>query len=86
MTPEALNQSESIEFMYDALVCNRCFRTFNVVVHFNRETMVIEIDPEYSGTVGSPDTGQNNGKPWISAETADGQQHGAGFAVACTVG
>ena len=39
-TPEALNQSWSIDF----LVCGRRFRTFNVVDDFNREALAIEID------------------------------------------
>ncbi|HCB1684210.1 IS3 family transposase [Citrobacter sp. RHBSTW-00986] len=43
-TPEALNQSWSVDFMHDALVCGRCFRTFNVVDDFNREALSIEID------------------------------------------
>lgn len=30
--------------MHDALVCGRCFRTFNVVDDFNREAPAIEID------------------------------------------
>lgn len=43
-TPEALNQSWSIDFMRDALVCGRRFRTFNVVDDFKREALAIEID------------------------------------------
>ena len=43
-TPEALNQSWSVDFMHDALVCGRRFRTFNVVDDFNREALSIEID------------------------------------------
>lgn len=43
-TPEALNQSWSIDFMHDALTCGRRFRTLNVVDDFNREALAIEID------------------------------------------
>lgn len=44
VTPEALNQSWSVDFMHDALSCGRRFRTFNVVDDFNREALAIEID------------------------------------------
>lgn len=40
---ESINQSCSIDFMHDALVCVRRFRTFNVVDDFNREALGIEI-------------------------------------------
>lgn len=43
-TPETLNRSWSIDFMHDALICGRRFRTFNVVDDFNREAPAIEID------------------------------------------
>lgn len=43
-TPKVMNQSWSIDFMHDALVCGRRFRTFNVVDDFNREALAIEID------------------------------------------
>jgi putative transposase len=43
-TPQALNQSWSIDFMHDALVCSRRLRTFNVVDDFNHEALAIEID------------------------------------------
>lgn len=43
-TPQALNQSGSIYFMHNALVCGRRFRNFNVVDDFNREALAIEID------------------------------------------
>jgi len=42
--PESLNQSGSIDFMHDALVCGRRLRTFNVVDDFNREALATEID------------------------------------------
>ncbi|HGV3492114.1 IS3 family transposase [Klebsiella quasipneumoniae] len=44
VTPEAMNQSWSIDFMHDALVCGRRLRTFNVVDDFNREALAIEFD------------------------------------------
>jgi putative transposase len=41
VAPEILNQSWSIDFMHDALVCGRRFRTFNVVDDFNLEALAI---------------------------------------------
>ncbi|QTD75048.1 Transposase [Yersinia ruckeri] len=43
-TPEALNQSWSIDFMPDALTCGRRFRTFNVVDDLTSEALAIDID------------------------------------------
>lgn len=34
----------SMDFMSDALMCGRRFRTFNVLDDFNREALAIEID------------------------------------------
>lgn len=42
--PGLLNQSWSVDFMSDALLCGRRFRTFNVVDDFNREVLGIDID------------------------------------------
>ncbi|MCP0913331.1 MULTISPECIES: IS3 family transposase [Legionella] len=42
--PMAMNQCWSMDFMCDALMCGRRFRTFNVVDDFNREVLAIEID------------------------------------------
>ena len=42
--PPAENCCWSIDFMSDALMCGRRFRTFNVVDDFNREALANEID------------------------------------------
>ena len=42
--PALLNESWSADFMSDALMCGRRFRTFNVVDDCNREVLAIEID------------------------------------------
>lgn len=42
--PAAMNQCWSMDFMCDALMCGRRFRTFNVVDDFNREVLAIEVD------------------------------------------
>lgn len=42
--PATSNQCWSMDFMSDALMCGRRFRTFNVVDDFNREALAIEID------------------------------------------
>lgn len=42
--PDAINRCWSIDFMSDALMCGRRFRTFNVVDDFNREVLAIEVD------------------------------------------
>lgn len=42
--PERANQSWSADFMGDALIDGRRFRTFNVIDDHNREVLAIEID------------------------------------------
>ena len=42
--PAAINQAWSADFMSDALLCGRRFRTFNVVDDFNHEALSIDID------------------------------------------
>lgn len=42
--PASINQCWSMDFMCDALMCGRRFRTFNIVDDFNREVLAIEID------------------------------------------
>ena len=42
--PATLNQCWSMDFMSDALMCGRRFRTFNVVDDFNREVLAIDVD------------------------------------------
>ena len=42
--PPMANQTWSMDFMSDALMCGGRFRTFNVVDDFNRESLAIEVD------------------------------------------
>ena len=44
VTPKAINQSWPVDFMHDALVSGRRFRTFNMLDDFNREALAVEID------------------------------------------
>lgn len=46
--PAQANHCWSMNFMSDALMCGRRFRTFNVVDDFNREVLTIEIDLDLS--------------------------------------
>jgi putative transposase len=42
--PAAVNQSWSMDFMYDSLVDGRRFRLLNIIDDYNRESLAIEID------------------------------------------
>jgi putative transposase len=42
--PESINQSWSLDFMSNALIDGRRFRTFNAVDYYNREAFAIEIN------------------------------------------
>ncbi len=44
VVPNAFGQAWSMDFMSDALVCGRRFRTLNIVDDFNREVLAIEVD------------------------------------------
>lgn len=44
IVPANANHCWSMDFMNDALMCSRRFRTFNIVDDFNREVLAIEID------------------------------------------
>jgi putative transposase len=78
-TPQALNQSWSIDFMHDALVCGRRFRTFNVMDDFNREVLAIEIDLNIPAQRVVRVLEHDRGKPWLPAENADGQRTRTGL-------
>lgn len=54
------------------LVCGRCYWTFNVVGDFNLEALTVEIDFNIPAQRVEPDSGQERGKPWLSAEDANG--------------
>jgi len=42
--PAAVNEVWSMDFMHDSLECGRAFRLLNVIDHFNREGLGIEVD------------------------------------------
>jgi putative transposase len=42
--PERINEVWSMDFMHDQLYDGRCFRLFNVIDDFNRESLGIEVD------------------------------------------
>ena len=42
--PAGINRCWSVDFMSDALVCGRRFRTFNILDDYNREALAIEVD------------------------------------------
>jgi putative transposase len=44
----SINQSWSMDFMSDSIVCNRKFRTFNVMDDGSREVLAIEVDTSLS--------------------------------------
>ena len=87
--PDRANSCWSMDFMSDALVSGRAFRTFNVIDDFNRELLWIEVDTSLpaervirvldmiANWRGYPQQIRtDNGPEFISAKMADwAQQH-----------
>lgn len=48
VTPNALNQTWSMDFMHDILTNKRKFRTLNIIDDFNRKALVVEADFSFS--------------------------------------
>ena len=44
VSPVDLNQIWGLDFMHDALYCDRKFRTLNIIDEVNREVLAIEAD------------------------------------------
>jgi putative transposase len=90
LVPLLANQTWSVDFMNDGLMCGRRFRTFNVLDDFHREALAIVIDfsipaqrvirtlDQIAEEKGYPDKLRlDNGPEFISIALADwAQQHG----------